>query len=144
MNRVTYLILLLCLSAKFSQAQKQPSEIYSAYRYLLSDMKKGKHGFNEAKFHANYIQVKSPILFSVYSDKIVCKNQKTILYKIYKTKEFSDDTHYYAVDLQGQYYDIVIEHGLIDQKPYYSVTVCRTTKNNNWLSVTRYDVNKIE
>jgi hypothetical protein len=144
MKKATCLILLLCLSLQFSRAQTQPLTKYSAYRCLLSDIQKGKHGFNEAKFHNNYINLKSEILFSVYGDRIVCKNKKTIVYKIYKTKEFSDDTHYYAMDLGGQYYDIVIEHGVVNKKYYYSITVYRTEKNNNWLSVTRFDVNKVK
>jgi len=144
MKKINCLALLLCLSIQLSKAQTAPLKIYSAYRYLLSDMQKSKSGFPEFKFHNRYIKLKSEVSFSVYNDRIVYKNGKSIIYKIYKTKAYSDDIHYYAKDVDGQYYDIVIKDIDVDKKHYYTVDLFKTDKNNNYLSLTRFDLHKVK
>ena len=140
MKKTICAILTLCWVVQFSTAQNTPLEIYSAYRFYLSDKTPTGSGFKLRHF----TNVKHKYLFSVYNDHIVYSNKENIVYKIYKVKRYSDATHYLVNDPSRQYFDITIDDDIFDKKHLYGVTLTKTDKNGSRLSVTRFDVKKIK
>lgn len=140
MKKLACLTLLFSGIVIFSYAQIIPLEKYSAYRFYLSDKTKTGTGFKLRHF----TNVKNELLFLVYNDRIAYTNQGTIVYKIYKIKRYADTTHYLVNDSSGQYFDIVISDEVVNKNHFYAVTVMKTDKNGNWLSLTSFDVKKIK
>ncbi|MFI5159312.1 MAG: hypothetical protein ACHQF4_10635 [Sphingobacteriales bacterium] len=139
MKKFVCLVLILCWVIQFSTAQTKPIEIYSAYRYYKSD--KTKTGVFK---YRHFINLKPKYIFSFYSDRIILKSKNIIVFKIHKTKKHLNSTDYLVDDPTGQYFDIVIESAVIDSKHYYDISLLKTDKNGNWLSDTRFNVNRVK
>lgn len=140
MKRIACLVLFQFSLIQFVIAQETPLEKYSAYRYYKSDKTKTGTGYKLR----NYEVLLRRCLFYVYKDSIVYTTKGSTVYKIYKIKRYSDDTHYFANDSSGEYFDIVIYHSEFGNQTYYAVNVFKTDKNGNWLGLTRFDLNKIQ
>src|ERR1700740_27648 len=137
MKRMVCVVLLSFCLVNLVKAQEAPLEKYSAFRYYQSD----KNGKGYKLRH--YEVLLRRCLFYVYKNRIVYTTKGSTVYKIYKIKRYSDDTHYFANDSSGAYYDIVIYHSEFDNQTYYAVNVFKTDKNGNWLALTRFDLKKL-
>jgi len=140
MKKTACIILILFLTIQLSAVEVPPLEIYSAYRFYLSDKTKTGTGFKLRHF----TKVKHKYLFSVYQDHIIYTTEQRILYKIYKIKSYTNSVHYFVKDISGQYFEIVINDDVLEKKHFYAVTILKTDKAGKWLSVIRFDVNKVK
>jgi len=132
MKKAVCLIFSLFLAIQFSKAQTAPSEIFSAFRYYNSDKTPTGSGFKMRHF----INIKSPCLFSIYSDHITFRSRKTINYKIYKMQKYTESKHYWVKDADGQYFQI----GTSD----WNVTIEKTDKNGKGLAMTLFNIKRIK
>ena len=141
MRKLSYIISFLFGVIQVTNAQVKPLEIYSSKRFWKSDKTKTGTGF---KFRTA-TNVKRELLFTIYKDHITLTNKKDIIYKINKIDaKYTDATHYLVSDLHKQSYAITIDDDVIDKKHIYGITIIKTAKDGKYLSVTRFDVNKIK